>query len=92
VYSEVGRGTTVKVYLPRTNQVEEPRTIVEPSATLGGDETVLLVEDEPGVRMPVPAGRAATPIWMEGAPRENERHATERLGWHRQRGPDPTVS
>jgi signal transduction histidine kinase/DNA-binding response OmpR family regulator len=50
-YSEVGRGTTMKVYLPRSSEVEEPRTSVEPAARRGGDETVLLVEDEPEVRV-----------------------------------------
>ncbi len=53
VYSEPGRGTTFKVYLPRLpeGRVEEPGPA--PSrATLGphGTETVLLVEDDAGVR------------------------------------------
>ncbi|NJN97061.1 MAG: PAS domain S-box protein [Anaerolineales bacterium] len=51
VYSEVGRGTTFKVYLPRVDEVmprlEQP---VAPVAVAGGDETVLLVEDEMMVR------------------------------------------
>jgi signal transduction histidine kinase/DNA-binding response OmpR family regulator len=52
VYSEVGRGTTIKVYLPCTSEAQEARTIKEPPATRqGGDEIVLLVEDDPGVRM-----------------------------------------
>jgi PAS domain S-box-containing protein len=50
VYSEVGWGTTFKVYLPRVEEVEQ----VEPSdaqATLPqGTETVLLVEDEEMIR------------------------------------------
>jgi PAS domain S-box-containing protein len=48
VSSEPGQGTTVKVYLPR---VEEESTL--PAATgdqLRGHETVLLAEDEAGVR------------------------------------------
>ena len=49
--SEVGRGTTFRIYLPR---VEEPAEIsggtrASQSAT-GGSETVLLVEDEESVR------------------------------------------
>jgi two-component system cell cycle sensor histidine kinase/response regulator CckA len=51
VYSEAGRGTTFKIYLP---SVEEDVTPIEsrPAATAlpRGTETVLLVEDEEGVR------------------------------------------
>jgi PAS domain S-box-containing protein len=51
VYSEPGRGTTFKIYLPR---VEEPAEAVEPDTagapSPGGTETILLVEDEAGVR------------------------------------------
>ncbi|VTR94811.1 multi-sensor hybrid histidine kinase : Multi-sensor hybrid histidine kinase OS=Chthoniobacter flavus Ellin428 GN=CfE428DRAFT_6228 PE=4 SV=1: Response_reg: GAF_3: PAS_4: PAS_4: GAF_2: PAS_9: PAS_3: HisKA: HATPase_c: Response_reg [Gemmata massiliana] len=51
VYSEVGQGTTFKVYLPRT----EPGPIAPKSRMLQqlmpkGGETLLLVEDEDGVR------------------------------------------
>ncbi|MGH7525800.1 MAG: ATP-binding protein, partial [Gemmatimonadales bacterium] len=48
VSSEPGQGTTVKVYLPRVEQ-EDP-VEVEPDFSLRGDETVLVVEDEEGVR------------------------------------------
>jgi PAS domain S-box-containing protein len=50
VYSEQGRGTTFKVYLPRVGQ---PATAQEPAvsvASSGGSETVLVVEDEESVR------------------------------------------
>lgn len=50
VYSEVGVGTTFRIYLPR---VEEPasRTRPAPTATvMGGTETILIVEDEEGSR------------------------------------------
>jgi PAS domain S-box-containing protein len=52
VYSEPGKGTTFKVYLPR---VEEPVEVSSSTETLApaasdGDETILLVEDEPAVR------------------------------------------
>jgi two-component system cell cycle sensor histidine kinase/response regulator CckA len=50
VYSEVGHGTTFKIYLPR---VEEPPDAVLRDTTHAapeGSETVLLVEDEPVVR------------------------------------------
>jgi signal transduction histidine kinase len=51
VYSEVGRGTTFRVYLPRTREVSEPRTPA-PAATrpTGGGETLLLVEDNDELR------------------------------------------
>jgi two-component system cell cycle sensor histidine kinase/response regulator CckA len=50
VYSEPGKGTTFKVYLPRVDEeVDSIRLQVAP-ATLGGSETVLLVEDEEQVR------------------------------------------
>jgi CheY-like chemotaxis protein len=52
VYSEPGRGTTFKVYLPR---VDKPIENVEPTkdkAKLqGGTETILLAEDEASVRL-----------------------------------------
>jgi two-component system cell cycle sensor histidine kinase/response regulator CckA len=51
VYSEPGKGTTFKVYFPRTDltaseSISEP----PPSQSLGGSETVLLVEDDDQVR------------------------------------------
>ena len=51
VYSEPNRGTTFKVYLPRVDAACEPSVDqkVEP-ATLRGDETVLVVEDDEQVR------------------------------------------
>jgi PAS domain S-box-containing protein len=53
VTSAVGRGTTFHVYLPRFEaRVEEDEpTQVTPAAGRGGNETVLLVEDEELVRM-----------------------------------------
>lgn len=51
VYSEVGRGTTFKVYLPQIEEmVETPQPSVAPSQLPQGSETILLVEDEEGVR------------------------------------------
>jgi signal transduction histidine kinase/CheY-like chemotaxis protein len=50
VYSEPGKGTTFKVYLPRVDaEVDVTRPQVAPP-TLYGTETVLLVEDEEQVR------------------------------------------
>lgn len=53
VYSEPNRGTSFKIYLPR---VEEAKSAAardrkpDDSAALRGSETILLVEDEKGVR------------------------------------------
>jgi len=51
VYSEVGEGTTVKLYLPRSSQDEDPAPINWSSGPIqGGTETVLVVEDDEEVR------------------------------------------
>ncbi|MBI1876795.1 MAG: response regulator, partial [Chloroflexi bacterium] len=51
VYSEVGRGTTFKVYLPRVEERVEPVKVSPASARPPqGSETILLVEDADGVR------------------------------------------
>jgi PAS domain S-box-containing protein len=51
VYSEPGHGTTFKIYLPRTEEEVEPLPQPEEEKSLtGGNETILLVEEEPLVR------------------------------------------
>jgi len=51
IYSEVGQGTTVKLYLPRATAGDARATETgEATATVGGSETVLVVEDEEVVR------------------------------------------
>jgi PAS domain S-box-containing protein len=51
VYSEPGKGTTFKVYLPRVDdRVEVSSTLAPKLAARNGNETILLVEDEPAVR------------------------------------------
>jgi signal transduction histidine kinase/CheY-like chemotaxis protein len=51
VYSEPGRGTTFKMYLPRVDEPMEATDSPARSVALPrGTETVLLVEDEPQVR------------------------------------------
>src|SRR3970282_2545312 len=50
VYSEVGAGTTFKIYLPRVD-AEAPHAREEgPGPLLRGTETVLLLEDEASLR------------------------------------------
>jgi signal transduction histidine kinase len=50
VYSEPGRGTTFKIYLPRVDQPAEPLSPRPEAAAVNGTETVLLVEDEAPLR------------------------------------------
>lgn len=51
VQSEVGRGTTFEVYFPiKLNGSESTQTAPQPQTHLRGSETILLVEDEEGVR------------------------------------------
>jgi signal transduction histidine kinase/CheY-like chemotaxis protein len=50
VYSEQGRGTTFKVYLQRVDEPVATLLPVDGGETPRGSETILLVEDEEGVR------------------------------------------
>jgi signal transduction histidine kinase len=50
VHSEVGTGTTFKVYLPTTNEALAPPTPIDTRARVTGSETILLVEDQPMLR------------------------------------------
>ena len=51
VYSEYGRGSTFKIFLPRTGEAAVSDTPADPaSGSVAGHETVLVVEDEPMVR------------------------------------------
>jgi PAS domain S-box-containing protein len=50
IYSEVGHGTTVRIYLPRARQPEDVETDIETGTITGGSETVLVVEDDEDVR------------------------------------------
>jgi PAS domain S-box-containing protein len=53
IYSELGHGTSVKVYLPRAFQAEAPLTEPLEGPVEGGTETVLVVEDDAEVRATV---------------------------------------
>ncbi len=52
IYSEVGQGTTVKLYFPRARDQATPvlEPSVEPLGEGTGSEIILLVEDDPEVR------------------------------------------
>jgi signal transduction histidine kinase len=50
IYSEVGHGTTVRIYLPSATGAARPAEIAATSDLEGGRETILVVEDDPLVR------------------------------------------
>ena len=53
IYSEPGCGTTVKLYLPRSTDIEDAPAPPETRAVVGGQETILVAEDDEGVRATV---------------------------------------
>lgn len=50
VYSEPGAGSTFKIYLPRVKSMNAVESVLPAPATARGQETILVVEDEDGVR------------------------------------------
>jgi PAS domain S-box-containing protein len=52
IYTEVGKGTTVKIYLPKAKGGKPRKARRQKPATAphGGGETILVVEDDPSVR------------------------------------------
>jgi PAS domain S-box-containing protein len=80
VYSETGRGTTFRVYLPRLDKPADKKILRPPLATIAGrKETILVVEDEPALRANVRSvltrlgylvleashGKAAIEVWKQ---------------------------
>jgi PAS domain S-box-containing protein len=53
IYSEVGQGTTVRLYLPRSTQREDFEIERNELPVIGGQETILVAEDDEGVRATV---------------------------------------
>jgi signal transduction histidine kinase/DNA-binding response OmpR family regulator len=48
--SEVGNGTTVRIFLPRANEEEVAMLDKSSTPAVGGNETILVVEDDPSVQ------------------------------------------
>jgi len=53
IYSELGQGTSMKLYLPRTLEAEDTAAPPEPGTATGGSETILVAEDDEQVRATV---------------------------------------
>ncbi|WP_211596200.1 hybrid sensor histidine kinase/response regulator [Paracoccus aestuariivivens] len=53
IYSELGQGTTVKVFLPRSMAEEDREVVMKAGPVTGGTETILVVEDDEAVRTTV---------------------------------------
>ena len=53
IYSELGEGTTIKLYLPRAMAAEDVEVSLDAGPITGGTETVLVVEDDDEVRATV---------------------------------------
>ena len=50
IYSEPGHGSNVKLYLPRSRGSEDANPVPTATASTGGSETILVVEDDAAVR------------------------------------------
>jgi PAS domain S-box-containing protein len=55
IYSELGHGTTIKLYLPRSTQSEDVVIERDSGPITGGSETILVAEDDEAVRETVVA-------------------------------------
>jgi PAS domain S-box-containing protein len=53
IYSEIGQGTTVKIYLPRSFEQEDHQPVPALLPVHGGNETILVVEDDLSVQATV---------------------------------------
>ncbi|MGJ7916693.1 response regulator [Massilia sp. LXY-6] len=53
IYSEVGSGTTIKIYLPRSMQPEVELPNLRNAPVVGGSESILVVEDDLAVQATV---------------------------------------
>ncbi len=49
VYSEPDKGTSLKIYWPVTEEIKTQRDVIPKTRDLSGNESILLVEDDPAV-------------------------------------------
>lgn len=84
VYSEPGQGTTFRIYLPALVETSARPAIAEdgPDSTDNGDETILLVEDQPALRnlAQTMLQRLGYTVLTAGTPGEALRRAREQSG------------
>jgi PAS domain S-box-containing protein len=84
LYSELGRGTTVRIFLPLAeavhNAVEPSKDKADGDAMPGGTETILLVEDDPRLRRV--ASRRLRSLGYQVIEAENGANALPLLGAH----------
>jgi PAS domain S-box-containing protein len=71
-YSEGGRGSTFKLYFPRVDAIPLEQAASSSFQTVGGKERILVVEDEPAVRMLVSEvlRRHGYTVWEAATPHE----------------------
>jgi PAS domain S-box-containing protein len=53
IYSELGQGTTIRIYLPRSTEQEDVQVDQGEQPVQGGQETILVAEDDDAVRATV---------------------------------------
>jgi PAS domain S-box-containing protein len=53
IYSEVGEGTTIRLYFPRSTEQEDVPIVNDHGSIAGGSETILVAEDDEQVRSTV---------------------------------------
>ena len=83
VQSEVGRGTTFRVYLPIAKERDQDDSVALPSQQLRGTETILVVEDEASLR-----ARVVMVLGKHGYKVLEASNGNEAIAiWERQGGP-----
>ena len=83
LYSEPGQGTTFRIYLPRREgEAREAESAAATQAAPGGDETVLLVEDEPSLLLLAQRllGQLGYTVLAAGSPEDALRLAKDHPG------------
>ncbi|MFA5907274.1 MAG: response regulator [Vicinamibacterales bacterium] len=72
VYSEPGQGTTIKIYLPKASGTPRAGAIARSAPGVGGTETILVVDDDGGIRQIVQRvlGKAGYKVLLAGTGQE----------------------